>query len=113
MREDPWDDPGDGSAVRDLLVAAAADAEHWLARWMHEGATAEHPLDVREFNAAVTALRRLIDARKALKELHQDDKTTDDGGRMDPEDFRRLVYRAMGQDDPDGGPGDDSQTLPD
>lgn len=61
-----------------VLGGAAADAEHCLARWMREAREEDtSPLDLRDFNIAVTALRRLIDARRVLTAIVREEASGD------------------------------------
>ena len=95
-----------------LLSAAAADAERWLARWLREQSAADQPPDVRELNMAVTALRRLIDARKALRELERDDPERGDG-RNNSTALEAQLCQALEHLEPGGEETGDPQTLPD
>ena len=94
-----------------ILTVATADAERWLARWLREGAQAGQPPDVRDFNAAVTALRRLIDARKALRELQRDDPSRSDG--EDTQSVDRQIRQALERLEPGGEEPGDPDALPD
>ena len=107
------DDSCGGPAARDLSASFIDDAERWLTQWMREGMASGRPIDMRDFKAAVTAKRYLFDVRKSFKELYENDRPNDAGRRLDPEDFRRRVFEAMGKEIPDDVDEDVPGALPD
>ena len=94
-----------------VLVAATADAESWLARWFRQGAAGEAPPEIREFNAAVTALRRLIDSRKALRDYQYDDRTG--MGKETERPAAEEVAEALEHADTEGEDAGDPDAMPD
>jgi hypothetical protein len=94
-----------------VLARTAADAQRWLERWMREKAWAEGAGDIRELNYGITALRRLIDAVKALRELDRDESSHPD--RKDPEPFDDQICQAIDHVETGGEDEGDSGALPD
>ena len=94
-----------------VLATATADAESWLARWFRQGAEGQAPPEIREFNAAVTALRRLIDARKALRDYVKDDQNA--MGNQTERPAAEEIADALGEPDPDGEEAGDPDAMPD
>ena len=94
-----------------VLSVATADAEGWLARWFRQGIASEAPPEIREFNAAVTALRRLIDARKALRDYQYDDRSGmgKEAERSADEEIAEGVERVESEGEDPG----DSDAMPD
>ena len=84
----------------ELLSRSAGLAECELERSLARGAEGEDPPDMRDLNAAITALRRLIDARKAIHELQEHERA------LTPEQHRKAIddeiCRAFGDLEPLG-----------
>ena len=68
-------------------------AQDWLADWFAAAASGHHQPDMREFNAAVTALRRLLDVRKLLLqwEARPDDDPTQEASILSDDEFRDTL----------------------
>ncbi len=95
-----------------VLAAAAGDAEVWLARWLSEQLGSGEGPDLRELNLAVTALRRLIDARKALREMERDESSQADRGN-DPQALQGQFLEALERLEAGGAGRGDPPALPD
>lgn len=93
-----------------VLGTATDDAERWLALWFHQGIEGGGPPEVRDFNAAVTALRRLIDARKALRELERHDHA--ELGTANNRTADEEITDALGQSESESQAPGDPDAMP-
>jgi outer membrane murein-binding lipoprotein Lpp len=113
--DDPPDetpDSGDTIRLRKLVLAAVADATCWIAACLRAGAEAAAPGNVRDLNALVTALRRLIDTLRAVEAWEPQQRVDPRAVLESLKPIERALYRYYGIDDA-GGKGTGRTDSPD